>query len=153
MTEPGAVEAWLVLAAGIGSGMLGGFYLAFSLVVMPALRDRPAGEAASAMIAINEAAVRAPFMVLFFGTALACLIVVATGWSTPGAPIRVLGALASLTGWVLTMAINVPLNTRLARTERSTVVWHAYARPWIRANHFRAGLSLLGALGLLNPLP
>jgi uncharacterized membrane protein len=149
----GAVETWLVLAAGIGSGLLGGFYLAFSLVVMPALRDRPAGEATSAMVAINEAAVRAPFMVLSFGTALACLIVVTAGWSAPGAPARVLGALASLTGWVLTLAISVPFNTRLAGTERSTVVWHAYARPWTRANHLRAGLSLLGALGLLSPLP
>ena len=147
------MEAWLTLLAGIGSGLLGGFYLAFSLVVMPALRRRPAGEAAAVMIAINEAAVRPPFMALFFGTAVVVLIVVGTGSPGPGALVRVLGAAASLAGWALTMAINVPLNTRLARTDRSTVVWDAYARPWTSANHARAGLSVLGTLGLLIPIP
>ena len=66
------METWPALVAGIGSGLVGGFYLAFSLVVMPALRRLPGGAAASAMIAVNRAAVRAPFLVLFFGTALAC---------------------------------------------------------------------------------
>ncbi|GAB2605956.1 DUF1772 domain-containing protein [Kocuria himachalensis] len=147
------MEAWLVLAAGVGSGLVGGFYLAFSLVVMPALRRRPAGEAASAMIAVNRAAGGAPFLVLFFGTALACLAVVGAGVSEPGAPVRVLGGLASLAGWVLTMAVNVPLNTRFARTDHRTAAWSGYARPWTRANHLRAGLSVLGALALLLPVP
>lgn len=142
-----------MLVAGLGSGLLGGFYAAFSLVVMPALRRRPAGEAASAMIAVNEAAVRVPFMVLFFGTAVVCLVVVGTSLPGPGATARVLGGSATLAGWALTMAVNVPLNTRLARTDRSTVAWAAYARPWTRANHVRAGLSALGALGLLASLP
>lgn len=143
------MEAWLVFGAGIGTGLLGGFYLAFSLVVMPALGRRPAGEAAATMIAVNHAAVRAPFLALFFVTAGACLVVVATGGSGSAGPVRVLGALASLAGWALTMAVNVALNRRLAVTDARTVVWSAYARPWTRANHLRAGLSVLGALGLL----
>ena len=147
------METWPALVAGIGSGLVGGFYLAFSLVVMPALRRLPGGAAASAMIAVNRAAVRAPFLVLLFGTALACLVVVGTSLSAPGGPLRVLGALASLAGWVLTVAVNVPLNARLAGTDRRTVVWSAYARPWTRANHLRAGLSVLGAVTLLLPLP
>ncbi|GAA1770127.1 anthrone oxygenase family protein [Kocuria aegyptia] len=142
-----------MLVAGVGSGLLGGFYLAFSLVVLPALGRRPSGEAVSAMIAVNRAAVRAPFLILFFGTALACLVVVGTAVSGTGAPVRVAGALASLAGWVLTLAVNVPLNTGLAHTDRRDVVWSAYARPWGRANHLRAGLSVLGALALLSPVP
>ena len=43
------METWPALVAGIGSGLVGGFYLAFSLVVMPALRRLPGGAAASAM--------------------------------------------------------------------------------------------------------
>ena len=144
------MDAWWVLAAGIGSAVLGGFYVAFSLVV-PALRRRPAGEASSTMIAVNQAAVHAPFLVLFFGTALACLIVVGTGTSGAGAPPRVLGALASLAGWVLTMAVNVPLNRRLSRTDRSIVVWPFYARLWTRVNHTQAALSVLGAISDCSP--
>ena len=124
------MEAWLSLAAGIGSAVLGRFYAAFSMVMMPTLQHHPASEAATTMIAVNQAAVRAPLLVLFFGTALACLVVLVTGPAGTGAQFRVLGALASLGGWVLTMAVNVPLNKRLARTDPSTLVWPAYARPW-----------------------
>lgn len=142
-----------MLVAGVGSGLVGGFYLAFSLVVMPALRRRPAAEAASVMQAINEAAVRAPFLVLFFGTAASCLVVVVgAGGSGSGALLRVLGGLASLAGWVLTMAVNVPLNTRLARTDARTADWSGYARPWTRANHLRSGLCALGSAALLLSL-
>jgi uncharacterized membrane protein len=66
------------MAAGTGSAVVGGFYLAFSAVVMPALRRRPAAEAVATMVAINDKAVRPPFMVLFFGTFAACAAVVVT---------------------------------------------------------------------------
>lgn len=147
------MDAWLATATGIGSGVLGGFYVAFSLVVMPALQHRPAGEAAATMIAINRAAVRVPFLVLFFTTGLLSVMVIGIGLAVPEAATRVLGGTASLIGWALTMTVNVPLNRRLARADRSTVVWPAFARSWTRANHTRAALTVLGALGLLVPLP
>ena len=136
-------------AAGIGAALVSGFYFAFGMTVMPALRRRPAGEAEAAMVAINEQAVRVPFMVLFFGTALASAgTVVQQFFLPPGSSgALVLGAACYLAGWVMTMALNVPLNARLAR---SAIGWSAFDRPWSAANLTRALLSVAGAVLLLH---
>ena len=150
------MNGWLPVAAGTGSAVAGGVYLAFSVMVMPALRRLPAKDAITAMTLINEQAVRAPFMLLFFGTAAACAAVVVAAAVDPPAqpPLRVAGAAAYLAGWVSTMVVNVPLNNRLsvngaARPEQQ---WNSYQRIWTRANHVRAALSIAGAVGLLAPL-
>jgi uncharacterized membrane protein len=149
------VSGWLPAAAGTGSALVGGFYLAFSAVVMPALRRRPASEAVETMALINENAVRPPFMVLFFGTAAACAAAVVEAAIDPRAqsPLRVAGAAAYLAGWASTMVINVPLNNRLSQdgTGHLERKWLSYERPWTRANHLRAALSIAGAAGLLAP--
>ena len=149
------MSGWLPAAAGTGSALVGGFYLAFSAVVMPALRRRPAGEAVATMTLINANAVRPPFMVLFFGTAAACVVVVVESAIDPRAqsPLRVAGAAAYLAGWASTMLINVPLNSRLSQngTGHPERLWPGYERPWTRANHVRVAISIAGAAGLLAP--
>lgn len=151
------MSGWLPVAAGTGSALVGGFYLAFSVVVMPALRRRPPGDAIATMVAINEKAVRPPFMVLFFGTSAACAAVAVAAALDPQAqpPLRVAGALAYLAGWASTIAVNVPLNNRLSAigTTAPDQLWHSYRQPWTRANHVRAALSMAGAAGLLIPVP
>ena len=146
------MTGWVPVAAGVGSGLVGGFYFAFSAVVIPALRRRPADEATDTMVAINTAAVRAPFMVLFFGTAACCGATVVDEIIDPHphALLRVAGSAAYLAGWALTMAVNVPLNNRLANGGPDH--WPDYQRSWARANHIRAALSIAGALGLLIPI-
>ncbi|UVJ40555.1 anthrone oxygenase family protein [Arthrobacter sp. CJ23] len=149
------MNAWLPVIAGTGSAVVGGFYFAFSALVMPALRARPAREAAAAMVSINQKAVTAPFMILFFGSAAACAAVAVTAVVEPQTqpPIRVAGAVACLAGWVLTMAVNVPLNNRLAQGgSQPEQEWHGFLRRWVPANHVRAALSIAGAVGLLIPL-
>ncbi|UNK47831.1 DUF1772 domain-containing protein [Arthrobacter sulfonylureivorans] len=136
--------------AGIGSAIVGGFYVAFAFTVMPALRRRPVSEAGAAMVSINERAVRLPFMVLFFGTALACAGTVARQVLNPveDSATSILGAACYLTGWLLTMTVNVPLNNRLAR---SNLGWAEFEKSWNRANLTRAVLSVAGgALLILN---
>ncbi len=151
------MSGWLPVAAGTGSAVVGGFYLAFSAVVMPALRRRTAEEAIATMVAINEKAVRPPFMVLFFGTAAACAAVAVAAALDPQtqSPLRVAGAAAYLAGWASTIAVNVPLNNRLAKngTSHPDSQWHNYQRSWTRANHVRAALSIAGAAGLILPAP
>lgn len=143
------MTGWVTVAAALGSGVVGGFYVAFSAVVIPALRRRPDGEAAATMVAVNEAAVRAPFMVLFFGTAALCGLTVADAviGPDPDALLRTAGAAAYLAGWASTMAVNVPLNHGLANGGAGR--WPGYQRSWARANHARAVLSVAGAVGLL----
>lgn len=147
------MSGWVVTAAGAGSAAVGGVYLAFSAVVMPALARRPDDDATAIMVAINERAVRPVFMVLFFGTAVACVVTVAAAITEPGAraPSRIAGSVAYLAGWLSTMVINVPLNNRLA--DHRAELWPHYRRVWTRANHVRALLSLVGGVGLLLPPP
>ena len=150
------MSGWLPVAAGTGSAVAGGVYLAFSVMVMPALRRRPAKDAITTMVLINEKAVRPPFMVLFFGTATACaaVVVAAAADLQSQPPLRVAGAAAYLAGWVSTMVVNVPLNHRLSvnGTAQPDQHWDSYQRLWTRANHIRAALSIAGAAGLLAPL-
>ena len=150
------MSGWLPVAAGTGSAVAGGVYLAFSVMVMPALDRRSAKDAITTMIVINEKAVRPPFMVLFFGTAAACAAIALAAAMDPQTqpPLRVAGAAAYLAGWASTMAVNVPLNNRLSAngTAQPDQQWNSYHRSWTRANHVRAALSIAGAAGLLAPL-
>ena len=135
--------------------MAGGFYLAFSSVVMPALHRQPAKGAIATMASVNEKAFRPPFMILFFGTAAACgaVLAVQATVSLTQSPVRVAGAAAYLAGWASTMVVNVPLNNRLAKSGgQPDRAWHSYQQSWNPANHIRAALSIAGAIGLLIPI-
>lgn len=145
------LSAWLPLAAGVGSAVAGGFYFAFSAVVIPALRRRPPHEAATSMVAVNGQALRPPFMLVFFGTAAACggTAVAALVGPQAHSMLRVAGSAAYLAGCVLTMAVNVPHNNRLAAEGAGH--WPAFDRFWTRANHVRAILSVAGAVALMLP--
>ena len=151
-----SVNGWLPVVAGTGSAVAGGFYLAFSAVVMPALRRQPAEDAIATMVSINEKAVRPPFMLLFFGTAAACGAVAVAAATDPvtRSPIAVAGATAYLAGWASTMLVNVPLNNRLSKQGggQPDRQWHNYQQSWTPANHIRAALSIVGAVGLLIPV-
>ncbi len=132
--------------ATIGSGLLGGVYLAFSVAVMPALARRPPGESAALMQEVNRVILNPVFGLLFAGTALACVL-------TAGSPLviagdgsgwRVAGGLVGLLGFVSTFAVNIPLNNRLDRD--GVPVWTQFLAQWVPANHVRALTSLVAAV-------
>lgn len=119
----------------VGTGLVGGVYAAFSIMVIPALRRLPDAEAAAAMIAINRAAERGPFLVLFGGTAIAAAALGATAVGRPvTSDLAVAGA--SLASTAITFAVNVPMNRRLD-TDGATF-WPTYTRRWTRCNTARA---------------
>ncbi|WP_411719930.1 anthrone oxygenase family protein [Mycetocola sp.] len=147
---------WVPVVAGVGSAVAGGFYVAFSAVVMPALRRRAPADAAATMVAINENAERAPFMTVFFGAAVASAATIATAVvdPQPASPLRIVGATLYLAGVVSTIAANVPLNRRLAAAgENRAAQWPGFVRPWTRLNTVRAVLSIAGAVALLVRMP
>lgn len=145
-----------LLAAG-GAALVGGVYLAFSAMVMPALRSRPAADAIATMQHVNVAAVRAPFMVVFFGSAAAAVAVVvvevvrarSADDASLGTALGVAGAMLSLAGFVVTVTYNVPRNDLVAHLDPASaadaVRWLDLAREWTAANTLRGTLSLVGA--------
>jgi uncharacterized membrane protein len=147
----------LLIAAAVGSGLVGGVFFAFSTFVMPALARLPATQGTAGMQSINVMAPTPVFMVALFGTALVCILAaiaaldadeeVRTGWALAGAVLYVAG------NPVTTMLANVPLNNRLADVEPGTTegdeVWRDYLRRWTAWNHVRTVTGIAAAALLI----
>lgn len=150
----------LTLVAVLGSALVAGVFLAFSAFVMRALAAVPAEQGIGAMQAINLAAVRPPFMLVFAGTAVVCLPLLVTGvlrWSEPGAATLLAGAVAYLAGtFGLTAGVHVPANNALARldprAEGSSTRWAGYVRRWSRWNHVRTAMGLAASACFVTTL-
>jgi len=145
----------LVAASAVVTGLAGGVFAAFSTFVVPGLRRLAPADAAAAMAAINEDAVRPPFMTLFGAAVLvpAATAVVGLVGGHDGAWPAVASAVVVLVGMLgVTAGGNVPLNDRLAAS-RDAAGWAAFDRPWSRWNHVRtvacAAASALAALALV----
>lgn len=85
----------LVLTCAAGAACTGGVLYGFSSFVMPALARLPVAQAVAAMQSINVTAVRAPFMLVFVGTAalsVAAAVVGVTALGEPQAPWLLAGA-------------------------------------------------------------
>lgn len=134
----------LTIITAVCSATAGGVYFSFSALVMPALEKIPPREAVTAMRRINVAAVRWPFMSIFFGSMLGSVALLvmemAAGNWVPAAMARLVGAALGIAAFGITVVGNVPLNNRLARTRESDSdadTWTLFAMPWGRLNHAR----------------
>ena len=143
---------WDVLAAAttVGSGLLAGVFFAFSAFVMSGLRRLPDPGATAAMRSINVTAQRPPLMIALFGVSALCAVMIVRAlatWSRPGAVWLTAGAVLTIAGaFVVTAAINVPLNNRL---DAGTITWSQFLAGWEPANHARTILCALGCAALL----
>ncbi|EMY34035.1 hypothetical protein D477_011736 [Arthrobacter crystallopoietes BAB-32] len=88
-------------------------------------------------------------MTVFFGTAVASTAVGVGGLAAADAPglVRAGGAALYLSGFLLTMAYNVPLNNKLAALPAAEAAarWPQWERQWTRSNTTRALASVVGA--------
>jgi uncharacterized membrane protein len=144
------VTTVVILLAALTTAVTGGVYVAFSAMVMPSLRDSP--DATGTMNRINVRAPRSFFKVAFFGSLLTCLaggVLVLGELPEPDAVLALVGAVAGVAGFVVTVAVNIPLNNRLAA---GTVAYPAFAARWRRANAWRGLFSLVGATALATAL-
>lgn len=152
------LEVAVTVVAALGAGLSAGVYLAFSLLVMPGLRALPPAAAVAAMQGINVSALRAPFMVVFFGgaAASAALIVLQLVSTAPAGPTRLVGAVLALAAFAITVVRNVPLNNTLVRVRADApdvaTAWQSFARSWTVANHARAIVSAAGVVLLMVSL-
>lgn len=148
--------AFLIVAT-LGSGPIAGLFCVFSNFMMRALAQLPAPAGIAAMQAINRSIVNPLFLLVFFGTAVASVLAVASGWQGLGAAARAWaiagGAIYIIGGLGVTMARNVPLNNRLAAvdpdSEEGARMWAIYRVDWVRWNHLRSIATVLSTLCLI----
>ncbi|HYQ15896.1 MAG TPA: anthrone oxygenase family protein, partial [Polyangiaceae bacterium] len=104
--------------AGLGSGLIGGVFFAFSSFVLPALARLPGPQGLVAMQSINRVVLNRSFLGAFLGTGALCgwLVVDALAHGSGlRAGFRLLGAGLYLIGSLLvTKRLNVPYNDALA---------------------------------------
>jgi uncharacterized membrane protein len=139
----------LAIATALGAAAVGGIYLAFSLMVMPALARLTAAQATATMQEINRRAGQGVFIVVFLGSALLAVVLsLVEVFVLPGetAALLLAGAALSFSSAVVTVVGNVPLNNRLERD--GVAFWPQYLPRWTALNTVRALLAL-AAVGVI----
>lgn len=143
----------LTLLAALGSGLIAGLFFAFSTFVMTALGDLPPAGGIAAMQSINRAILNPLFFAVFFGTAVACLVLIIVAllrWSQADSAFLAAGGLLYLLGNIfVTMVFNVPLNKKLAASDPTSSdgasLWRRYLSVWTGWNHVRT-IACLAAM-------
>ncbi len=152
-------DGWLrvlTLVSALGSGLMAGFFFAFSVSVMKALGRLPPAQGIAAMRSINVVVINPVFLISFFGTAVACVAVAISAlstWHRPGAAYLLAGGLLYLVGSILvTIAFNVPRNNALAAVDpvgtAGAAQWASYLSAWTAWNHVRTAAALAAAASL-----
>ena len=144
----------LALFSAVGSGLVAGFFYAFSFCVMDALGKLPAAYGIAAMQSINVVVLNRWFLGAFFGTAALCVLAIVVSlaqWHDARAPFWLAGGLFYLAGTIfVTMAFNVPRNDVLAKQSVSSpeavTVWTDYLSTWTWWNHVRMAAALVAAM-------
>jgi uncharacterized membrane protein len=144
----------LLMLCGVGSGMMAGFFLAFSACVMKALGRIPPAGGIAAMQSINEVVINPLFLTAFLGTGAACLLEIVGSlwwWQVPAPGLVRAACMVYLVGTVLvTIAFNVPRNNDLAKLApadpEAARHWMVYRVSWTAWNHVRTTAALLAAV-------
>jgi len=141
------------------SGATAVVYVNFSARVMPSLGRMANAAGITRMQGFNRTAEQGPFMLCFFGAALAggyLIYRVVRGDRSTADLLLAAGGAAYLAGLLLTIAYNVPLNDKLATLDphaaSSVAFWRDYLSGWTTANTVRAGLSAMATALLISGL-
>lgn len=149
----------LTFLAAIGSGLMGGFFFAFSTTVMTALARLAPAPGIAAMQSINATVLNPVFFVAFFGTGAVAVLCAAMAFASgeSGAWIILAAAAIYLVGCIgVTMAYNVPLNKALAAaapdTPEAAALWSRYLKTWTAWNHIRTLACIAAAAAFIAGL-
>jgi len=151
--SPSAFQAGIALLA-VTCGLIAGFFFAFSVVVMRALRTLPPAHAIAAMRSINVVVINPWFLIPFLGAAagsVAGAIAALLRWREDGAALVLAGsALYALGTFGVTMVFNVPRNQALEavapESDEAAALWRSYLVEWTAWNHVRTLAALLAAV-------
>ncbi|HML93154.1 anthrone oxygenase family protein [Methyloceanibacter sp.] len=144
----------LTISAALCTMLLGGNFFAFSALFLRALGGLTAERGIVAMQAALAAAKTQALLVLFFGTAVVCLVLGALAafhWRDPFAPYALAGAIVFLLGgFAVTMLRIVPLNNTLLAASPDAANarehWREFRVRWARWNHLRMIATLLACV-------
>ncbi|QII06094.1 DUF1772 domain-containing protein [Rhodococcoides fascians A25f] len=136
------------LVGAIGSALMAGVLLAFSISVLPGLKTLPVPVAISSMQSANTAILNPLFLILFMGTALSCVIAaVSTPFTDRGhSALIIAGAVLYVIGcFAVTVTLNVPLNDALAAADSTTAAgaatWEEFTTKWVLWNNIRTAAA------------
>lgn len=142
----------VTLATAAASAVLGGVFVGFSTVVMPALARLPPRDGLAAMQVINVAAPRGWLMLPLIGSAVGSTVVgggALLAGHGDGRWLLMAGALAGVTAFAVTVGYHVPRNAALGAVDATSAVadatWASYQPGWTAFNSVRAALALVSA--------
>ncbi|KAB2341357.1 anthrone oxygenase family protein [Actinomadura rudentiformis] len=151
------LQAGSLIAAVVTMGLMAGLFASFSYAVMPGLAKVNDRAFIDSMQRINVAIVNGWFMICFMGALAFAGLAAALHWKgddRPALPWIIAGFVLYLIVLIITFAINVPLNDRLAAAGDPAdiadlaAVRTAFEARWVTWNIVRA-LTSTAALGCL----
>lgn len=152
-----ALAHLLTVVTVVGSGVVTGVLLIFSNTVMQSLARHPEG--AATMVTINERILNPVFLLLFMGTAVACValsVLTLLGYGGGGFLTLVGCGLYVVGVFGVTGAFNVPMNDALAAlpggSREAAEYWKGYLERWTRWNTIRTILGIVGTTLLATAL-
>jgi uncharacterized membrane protein len=143
-----------LLASLISVGMMAGLFTGFSYAVMPGIKVLDDRSWAAAMQQINKVIINGWFMPAFLGSVVFTAAATALVWASPdraALPWTISALVLALVMFIGTIAVNVPLNDRLAAAGDPDRIGDAAAlrasveAKWIAWNTVR-GVAAVGAL-------
>jgi uncharacterized membrane protein len=153
MSELSMLDLVTTLSA-LGCALVAGVFFAFSTFVMKALGKLPPAQGVAAMQSINVVVINPWFLTVFFGAAVACVVVMIGSlarWHTAGSAFLLAGSVLYLVGTiVVTMRFNVPRNNKLAAVmpqgPEAATLWASYISSWTAWNHVRTIAAFAAAV-------
>jgi len=143
----------LTWVCAIACGLNAGIFFIFSNTIMKSLGEQPTAAAIATMQSINRVILNPLFLLIFMGATLACaaLAVTAKFSDEPHALWRIAGGVVFVLGvFLVTMALNVPLNDKLdavdPNTPQGAAVWDEILTKWTAYNHIRTISSTAAAV-------
>jgi uncharacterized membrane protein len=148
MTNRDRAHSFVLGAATVAMGLIAGVFYIFACAIMPALARSDDRVFVDVMRDINDVIQNPVFLLSFVG---ALLLTGVGAWQARGEPHRVwvwAAFAAYALVFVITVAVNIPLNDNLAQSGDPGALREEFEDPWVAWNVVRAVLSTV-ALGCL----
>jgi uncharacterized membrane protein len=144
-----------LVAAIVSTGLLAGVFQLYTFAIMPGLRKVDDRTFVTAFAAIDRAIVNPWFLLaIFFGAPVLAALALISGWGGAGAPWVAGSLIATVACVVITMAVQLPLNSALkaaasdARADAAGIRRAFREARWAAWNLVRAVLSTAAAISL-----